>query len=128
MFWVLLGIIFIAIVFIVIWFFQKTGSTSIWLATYDIWYEKTNSPSEALSKTINVFRNRKPFNVITQEDIDILIEIFSNLKYPQVLFRIFLMVDQKKMDINSLRICNEEKIKKTAIELNDIAEKKKIYT
>lgn len=128
MLWILLGVLFLAIAIIVIWFFQKTGSTSIWLATYDIWYEKTNSPSEALSKTINVFRNRKPFNVLTQEDIDMLIGIFSTLRYPQVLFRILLMVDQKEIDINLLKIGNEEKIKKTAIELNDIAEKKKIYT
>ncbi len=82
---------------------RKAGFLSTFITSYT-WMKEKNGASdeEALQKAIMVFANRRPFNVLTEDDISWLAKNFATLPDPKVLGMILQKID-KDGDANFLK-------------------------
>ena len=117
MWWIILGGLTVVVIAIV-WFLSRVRSLPVFYATYDYMLKETGSKQEALRAAISVFVKRPPFNILTDDDIESLVQVFAPLPHPQVLGRIFLEVD-KSGDASVLK--DQTRIRKTAEELSRLA-------
>jgi hypothetical protein len=117
MWWIMLGGLTLLVIAIV-WFLSRVRSLPVFYATYDYMLKETGSKKEALRAAISVFVKRPPFNILTDDDIESLVQVFAPLPYPQVLGRIFLEVD-KSGDASVLK--DQTRMRKVAEELTRLA-------
>jgi hypothetical protein len=117
MWWIMLGGLTVVVIAIV-WFLSRVRSLPVFYATYDYMLKETGSKQEALRAAISVFVKRPPFNILTDDDIESLVQVFAPLPYPQVLGRIFLEVD-KSGDASVLK--DQTRMRKVAEELTRLA-------
>ncbi len=87
-------------------FFKKIRQTSF-LATFTTsynWMKDRNGASneEALQKAISVLAHRRPFNVLTEDDISFLAKTFATLPDPKILGMLLQKID-KDGDATSLK-------------------------
>ena len=101
MWWIIGGVVAV-LVLIVFFVFSRVRSLPIFYASYNATMDETGSPEEALRRTVSIFAERPPFDILTEHDIERLVTLFAPLPDPKVLGRIFLELD-KMGDASALK-------------------------
>ncbi len=123
MWWILFGVLVVIAVAVAayVWFARTVGSTPAFIASYNLIYDRTQSVAEALKQAIENFRFRAPFNVLSDADVDYLVDVFSKHSDPLVLARLFHHAD-KRGDATPLK--DRDWIARFADESENIATKR----
>lgn len=81
---------------------SKVRSLPVFYAAYDRTISQGGEPRDALESAIRVFARRRPFEILTNDDVLWLAETFSKLPDPKILGQVFLALD-KAGDASGLR-------------------------
>ena len=78
-------------------YYQRNMATRhIFVVNYNLIYEKTGSVSEALRQAIEVFRYRRPFETLSDDDVEHFVAVFSQHSDPMVVADLFHNVDRRQ--------------------------------
>jgi hypothetical protein len=117
--WVALAVVVAVGIVLAARLMARHGVATVFIAAYRRTMDATHDHRESLSEALNVFRYRKPFNALTDDDARFLVELFAQVPDPMALASVLQHCESKQsvrqlQDREHMRLYADYAGKKTA--------------